>query len=236
MRAVVLKAGGNVIYPRETNRIDVSFLKLLWRFMEQQLLRIYDRVVLVPGGIGGELFIKWGREEGCTEPELDDIGCTLINMSALILNRALRAHFTQDHLVCSTIPRTLESLTSALDNYRIVTAGCAIPHALTSDSLAASIAEHAKADLKLLKHSKPFGGEQSFYENDRADTISLSRLLEYHCSLRAIEVAGHHPSIDYLCLRIIRRAKLPTTVVLKEDIINWTVGKELSEINIHHDC
>jgi hypothetical protein len=60
--------------------------------------------------------------------------------------------------------------------------------------------------------------------------------LEYHGSLKDIEVAGHHPSIDYLCLRIIRRAKLRASVVLKQSIAEWSVGEEFSEINIYHDC
>jgi hypothetical protein len=48
MKSLVLKAGGNVIYPRESNRIDFDFLRALWRFMEQGLLMSYDRLVLVP--------------------------------------------------------------------------------------------------------------------------------------------------------------------------------------------
>jgi uridylate kinase len=235
MRMVVLKAGGNVIYPRESNHIDRDFLQSLGRFVELHLLQHYECVVLVPGGIGGELFIKWGRQEGCTEPELDEVGCALIDISALIISRALRSNLSDRGLVSPTVPKTLDSLSQALGKYKIIVAGCAIPHALTSDSLAASIAEHASADLKLVKGSKPFGGESSFYEDAACHTISLARLLAYHASLKEIEKAGHYPSLDYLCLRIIRRAKLPSTIVLKDSVVEWRPGVEVQEIAINHE-
>lgn len=235
MRTIVLKAGGNVLYPRESDRVDHSFLLSLCQFVRALLLHTYDRVVLVPGGIGGELFINWGRQEGCTEPELDEIGCALIDMSALIISRALRSNLDSPGLVSPTIPKTLASLSLALDSFRIIVAGCAIPHALTSDSLAASIAEHAGADLKLVKSSKPFGGECTFYEDSTCQTISLAKLLAYHASLTETEKAGHYPSIDYLCLRIIRRAKLSATIILKNSVTDWKPGSEVEEIVINHD-
>jgi uridylate kinase len=189
----------------------------------------------VPGGIGGDLFLEWGRQEGCTEPELDEIGCALIDISALIISRALRSNLRDRVLVSPTVPKTLDSLNQALEKYKIIVTGCAISHTLTSDSLAASIAEHVSADLKLLKGSKPFGGENSFYEDTANHMISLSKLLEYYASLKEIEKAGHYPSLDYLCLRIIRRAKLPSTIVLKDSVVKWRPGEEVEEIAINHD-
>jgi uridylate kinase len=236
MKSVVVKAGGNVLYPRATNRVDREFLGALYLFLQGFLLQWYDRVVLVPGGIGGELFIKWGREEGCTEAELDQIGCSLIGMSAAILNRALLANCEEGKIVCPSPPTDLGSLSRALAQYRLITVGCAIPQALTSDSLAASIAEHASADLKLLKAARPFGGEESFYLNTDQKAISLSKLIQFENSTERVARAGHHPSIDCFCLRIIRRAKLNVTIVLKEEIASWKSGEGISEIEIVHDC
>jgi uridylate kinase len=235
VRTVVLKAGGNVLNPRDSGLIDGDFLRTLLRFVEVHLLQSYERVVLVPGGIGCELFLQWGRLEGCTEPELDEIGCALINISASIINRAAISNLVDRSVISPTVPKTLDALSQALDKYRLTVAGCAIAHALTSDSLAASIAEHTSADLIFVKNSQPFNGELSFYQDETRSVLKLERMMTYHSSMNEMERAGHHPSLDHLSLRIIRRAHLFCRVLLKDAIVAWRPGKEISGITIHYD-
>lgn len=232
---LVIKAGGNVLYPRATGQIDSQLLLHFYNFVDQCLLNQFSHVVIVPGGVGGELFIKWGRSQGCTEPELNEIGCRLIDMTAMIVSRGLRQALREKTMICPTVPRTLDSLSTALSQYRVIAAGCAISNAITSDSLAASIAEHAHAEFKLLKSSPPFDGEKSFYTGPDCKAISLSKLQAFCNTHDRTELAGNHPSIDYLCLRIIRRAKLRTTIVLKDQICSWQPGANISEIEVCDD-
>jgi len=233
---MVLKAGGNVLYPRSTNYIDDDFIAALITYMARHLLHRYERLILVPGGVGGELFINWGRRAGCTEPQLDEIGCSLINMSAAILKRTIRKALDDAVTVCPIVPLTLDQLDQVVDQFQIIVAGCAIPHALTSDSLAASMAEHLGADLRIIKSAKPFIEGEGVYLGSEQRILSLSGLLAFHTSLKSTEVAGHHPSIDYLCLRILRRANLNAAIILKSDVVGWKIDAPVLELEILNDC
>lgn len=236
MAALVLKIGGNVVQPRSTNLIDLLFIEKLFDYVDAILVKRYKHIIILPGGIGGELFINWGRQAGCSEVELSAIGCSLINMSAAILNRISRLKLGHRLKVCPYVPLTLTELALSVDQFEVVICGCSIPGAITSDSLGALIAEHTNSDFAMVKNGPPFDGEVSFYTDQTSRTISLSKLISFYSSLAYTELAGRFPSIDYQCLRVIRRSRIPTTIILKKTILDWRDGVLPQPITIQHDC
>ena len=84
-----MRVGGNAVLPRETNRFDRRFLMGV-AGIARTLSSEGRKLVVVPGGIGGQVFIDWARDAGCSEALQNRVGCKLIDLAAEILADALQ--------------------------------------------------------------------------------------------------------------------------------------------------
>jgi uridylate kinase len=231
---VVMKVGGNVINPRPANIIDDDFISDFGSYLHEALTAFHRKLVIVPGGVGSALFIKWGRLLRCSEAQLNQIGCDLINLSASILASGLSAT-VKEHEICPIAATTLDSLALCRKHFQVTVCGACVTSAISSDSLAALIAEHTKSRLLLVKNGRPFNSEESFYSDPSLRTISLAKMMNFYHLIGTPEAAGHFASIDYLCMKIIQRSKIPTGVILKQSLMKRDAGQAVDVIEILHD-
>jgi uridylate kinase len=235
MNRIVIKVGGNVLMPRSTDKFDTDFILSLAAFSKALLLNDPQlQIIIVPGGAGGQFFLALGKEAGCSEAELNVFGCALIAMAAKVIARYMESTLGSGLPVCRIVPENLNELESSLKGNRLVVCACCVVGSVTSDSLAALIAEHTNARLKLVKRGVPFRDDESVDVRDRYQPLSLRHLLDLQAKNPQVERSGRYPSIDYLCLRVIQRAHLSASVVLKEDVVR-AESEPLSEICIVHD-
>lgn len=229
---IVIKAGGNTIWPRGSVHVDLLFVSALCIFLKKLAVEGHNKIVLIPGGVGGQFFIEWARTSGCSEADLNDIGCSLINTAALVMNRTLLGHASTSFKVCPNLPRTFSDVVMYSESYDLVVSGVSLSGAVTSDSLAALMAESINANLIVVKSTFPYADHSNLFHNKTADTISLPHLIDYIHREHAHGKAGHHASFDPLALLIMTRSALQVRLVLKEDIMNSRPGEIVRMIPI----
>ena len=229
---MVIKAGGNAIWPRAAAGIDQQFLTCLLALVQHLIKREGETVVLVPGGVGGQFFISWAREAGCSDAEMNDVGCTLINTAAIILSRYFTKRSQDSFRTCPVVAETLADLHIYSQSYEFVVAGVAVPGAVTSDSLAALIAEHFGAKLIILKSRYPYETEHLEFARDGNRYISNRAIAAHIARINAPFTAGHHASLDYVCLRVLERAGLEAQILSSADLAAWCDGGPLNKLTI----
>ena len=228
---IVVKAGGNAIWPRGAEAVDEQFMAALVAFV-RQLISDGDRVVLVPGGVGGQYFIPWAREVGCSEAEMNHIGCTLINTAALIVRRYFSAHHGSAFRTCPVVAQSLADVELHSESFDLVVSGASSPGAITSDSLAALIAEHLRARLVIIKSGYPYEAERMETTEGNHRVISNRRLSDYITRGGTPFRAGHHASLDYVSLRVVERANLETALLSAGDLLAWRSGAPMHMLHI----
>lgn len=228
---LTIKIGGNTIWPRGSSNIDVVFLDRLFRYLKEAICP-KEKVILVPGGVGGQVFINWGRESGCSEASLNEVGCHLINISAMILTSFAKTRLAHASKVCPSVAGSPREIDQHLQIFDFVVAGCSVEGAVTSDSLAALIAEHTNSRLMIVKRNTPFHPGTSFYTSEDKSIMSLDKIIEHSMSISMAGRAGHNISIDPICLMILKRSKTPTEILLKDSLLEWESGRILRSISI----
>lgn len=228
---IVVKAGGNAIWPRGAEAVDEQFISALVAFL-RKLVSDGDRVVLVPGGVGGQYLISWARRAGCSEAEMNQVGCTLINTAALIVCRYLRRHHDSDFRACPMVAHSLAEIELYSGSFDVITSGVSLTGAVTSDSLAALLAEHLRAKLLIIKSRYP-------YESEHMETVEggnrviSNRILSQYVTRDGIPFhAGHHASLDYVCLRVLARANLDAALLSAGDLLRWRSGDPLEMLHM----
>jgi uridylate kinase len=228
---IVVKAGGNAIWPRTAAGIDRRFLESLLTFV-RYLINQGETVVLVPGGVGGQHFINWARDAGCSDAEMNEVGCTLINAAALILSRYFMKRVGDAFRTCPIVAANYADLQIYSNSHNLVVAGVALPGAVTSDSLAALAAEHLGAKLIIIKSSYPYEAQRLEFAREGKRYISTKAITAHITSNNTPFSAGYHASLDYVCLRVLERARLQAQILSSPDLSAWCAGGPLNMLTI----
>lgn len=223
---LVLKLGGNALMPRGMAIPDQDVLAHLSEYVGS---RIEDRQrsVIVPGGVGGHLFIEWARRNECSDSLMNDVGCRLIDLSALILSEIL--HETTGKKSCPQPARTLQELRTFTEQYPAVVSGATAQGAITSDSQAVLIAQALGWEPLLIKRELPFldlAGSQP-QAIDVVD-LDIKRVRDEVFANAASSRPGWHPSIDPLALSIAERHQLPIWILATSGL-NQTASATASD-------
>jgi len=229
---IVIKAGGNAIWPRASNGIDLEFMECLFAFVRHTIHERNEKVVLLPGGVGGQHFIAWARESGCSEAEMNHVGCDLINLAATIISRYFLARSQSLFTTCPVVALAIDDLDMYANSYDLILSGVSMTGGVSSDSLAALAAEHLKAKLIFIKNRYPYEAEHEQFAHEHDNAISLRKISEYIGSKDRSFRAGCHASIDQVCLRVLERAQLDVTLISKKDLAHWHSGNALNMIQI----
>jgi len=202
---IVLRIGGSVVASPLNPSLISNYVDLLKDLRKKG----HEVAVVVGGGTLAREFIKAAKDIGLDEKAQDEVAISISRLYAQLIIRAL------GKLSCENVPLTVEDALDYLRQGKIVVMGGLKP-GMTTDTVAALIAEKANADL-LVKATD----QEGVYDKDPkkyADAIKLEHLKFKDLSRVLAEnkhKAGIHQIIDPEAIKILRCKKV------KMVVLNW---------------
>lgn len=208
MDIVVISIGGSVLIPDDN---DFEYLSGL----AQLLIGLSSRIklyVVVGGGRISRYYIKLGREFGTDERVLDEMGVDVTRLNARLLISALSGK-------SNDFPATSVAEAVVLGNDRpiMVMGGTTPGH--TTDGVAASLAEFAKADrvVNATAVDGVYTKDPNKYDDaEKIAKMSFEELLE--CCKTSEWKAGPSNVFDAMGAEIIAKNRIPLLVVKGRDL------------------
>jgi len=200
---IVLRIGGSVVASPLNPSLISNYVDLLKDLRKKG----HEVAVVVGGGTLAREFIKAAKDIGLDEKAQDEVAISISRLYAQLILRAL------GKLSCENVPLTVEDALEYLDQGKIVVMGGLKP-GMTTDTVAALIAEKANADL-LVKATD----QEGVYDKDPkkyANAVKLEHLKFKDLSRVLAEnkhKAGIHQIIDPEAIKILRRKKVKMVVL-----------------------
>jgi len=200
---VVLRIGGSVVASPINTELISKYADLLKTLKKQG----HEVAVVVGGGTLAREFISIARNLGLDEQAQDEIAISISRVFAQLFIKKLGA------LSCRVVPLTLDYAEDCLGTGKILVMGGLKP-GMTTDSVAAMIAERMNADL-LVKGTDQDG----VYNRDpkkHRDAVKLDRLSFDDLAgvfSESKHKAGIHQIIDPEAVKILKRQQMKLIVV-----------------------
>ena len=200
---VVLRIGGSVVASPVNTELISKYAELLKALKAQG----HEVVVVVGGGALAREFISIAKNLGLDEQAQDEIAISVSRVFAQLFLKKL------GNLSCSAVPLTVDAAADCLSKGKIAVVGGLKP-GMTTDSVAALIAERISADL-LVKGTDQDG----VYNKDpkkhrdavKLDHLSFDDLAGVFSESK--HKAGIHQIIDPEAVRILKRQHVRLVVV-----------------------
>jgi uridylate kinase len=200
---IVLRIGGSVIASPINQTLISEYADLLKTLKKKG----HDVAVVVGGGTLAREFIQVAKNLGLTERAQDEIAISVSRIFAQLFIQKL------GKLSCGIVPLTVEDAVKCVRNGKIAVMGGLKP-GMTTDTVAALIAEKLKADL-LIKATD----QEGVYDKDpkkHADAVLLKHLRfedlpKFFAENR--HKAGIHQIIDPEAIKILKRMRVKFAVV-----------------------
>ncbi|HEX9861753.1 MAG TPA: UMP kinase [Candidatus Bathyarchaeia archaeon] len=220
---VVLRIGGSVVASPINTELISKYAELLETLKKQG----HEVVVVVGGGTLAREFISIAKNLELDEQAQDEIAISVSRVFAQLFLKKL------GKLSCSTVPSTVEEAADCLGKGKIVVMGGLKP-GMTTDSVAALIAERISADL-LVKGTDQDG----VYNKDpkkhrdavKLDHLSFGDLADVFSESK--HKAGIHQIIDPEAVKILKRKRMRLVVVngfKPENILAAVKGEKIGTI------
>ncbi len=208
MDIVVISIGGSVLIPDDNDFEYLSGLAQLLIGLSSKI-KLY---VVVGGGRISRYYIKLGREFGTDERVLDEMGVDVTRLNARLLISALSGK-------SNDFPATSVAEAVVLGNDRpiMVMGGTTPGH--TTDGVAASLAEFAKADrvVNATAVDGVYTKDPNKYDDaEKIAKMSFEELLE--CCKTSEWKAGPSNVFDAMGAEIIAKNRIPLLVVKGRDL------------------
>jgi uridylate kinase len=220
---VVLRIGGSVVASPINTELISKYAELLETLKKQG----HEIAVVVGGGTLAREFISIAKNLELDEQAQDEIAISVSRVFAQLLLKKL------GKLSCSTVPSTVEEAADCLGKGKIVVMGGLKP-GMTTDSVAALIAERISADL-LVKGTDQDGVYNKDPEKHR-DTVKLDHLSFGDLAgvfSESKHKAGIHQIIDPEAVTILKRQHVRLVVVngfKPENILAAVKGEKIGTI------
>lgn len=227
----MLRVGGNVLTPRGTvtaNRSAIDAVSDLVAAAVQDGVS----VTVLPGGVGGHLFLEWARSVGCPDAVMNDIGCSLIDIGAAILADYFARRLPSHGVSCPPrAARTYPDLVTLHNDYPVVVSGACVAGTTTSDSLALILGEARGVPVLSVKRSLPFSDMlEPVAGPDCTARVRLQDISGQILSGDLVEKAGFHPSLDAWSLRLLRRPGVSLSITTLAALKEFSVTGDLSPV------
>ena len=200
---IVLRIGGSVVASPVNTDLIVKYSELL----KTLKLKGHEIAVVVGGGKLAREFIAVAKEIGLCEKAQDEIAISVSRLYAQLIAKKL------DKVGCAGVPTSLDETAECLHKGKIVVMGGLKP-GLTTDAVAALVAERVKADL-LVKGTD----QEGVYDKDprkHADAIKLDHMLLDDLS-KVLEESKHkagiHQIVDPIAIDVLKRYRVKLVVV-----------------------
>jgi len=213
---IVLRIGGSVV----ASPINPTLIRKYGAMLTGLRRKGHEFVVVVGGGKLAREFIEAAKDIGLDEQSQDEIAISVSRVFAQLVLKKLGP------LGCRTVPSTLQEASEYLSEGEVVVMGGLKP-GMTTDTVAALVAEEVKADL-IIKASDLDG----VYDKDpklHADAVKFDRLtfeeLPRIFSERKHK-AGIHQIIDPEAVKILVRSRTQVAVVNGFEVRNVQLAVE----------
>jgi len=220
---IVLRIGGSVV----ASPINPDLISRYADLLRHLRLARHQVVVVVGGGKLAREFIGIAKSLGLDEKAQDEIAISISRIFAqLFLKRVGEA-------ACETVPLTVEDAVDCLDKGKVAVMGGLKP-GMTTDKVAALIAEKVKADL-LIKATD----QEGVYDKDPRkykNALKLDHLTFEDLSDVCAEDkhrAGIHQIIDPEAIKTLRQGKVRVVVVngfKPENVLAAVEGKSVGTL------
>ncbi len=220
---IVLRIGGSVIASPIDHHLIAKYVEVLGELRAKG----HDIAVVVGGGALARKFIYIAENLGLDEEAQDEIAISVSRVFAQLLVKKLAKE------ACETVPLTVKDAVRYLDKGEVVVMGGLKP-GMTTDTVAALVAEKSKADL-LVKGTDQDG----VYDKDprkhrdavKFDRLSVDDLLSFLSESK--HRAGIHQIIDPEAVKILRRCRVKIVVVNgfnPENVVMAVEGKHVGTL------
>ena len=220
---IVLRIGGSVVASPINTELISKYVALLRTLKKQG----HEIAVVVGGGSLARELITVAKNLGLDEQAQDEIAISVSRIFAQLFLRKL------DETGCKAVPLTVNEAAHCLDDGKISVMGGLRP-GMTTDTVAALIAEHIKADL-LVKGTDQDG----IYDKDPKkcreavmfDKLSFDDLAGVFSESK--HKAGIHQIIDPEAVKILKRKRVRLVVVngfTPENILAAVQGKSVGTV------
>lgn len=208
MDTVVLSIGGSILIPGES---DSAYIKKL-SSMLMDASKTHKIYIVTGGGRVAREYIKIGRDLGCDESYLDDIGIGVTRLNARLLISGLKGH------AAPLPPRSFDDALNMGKSYPIIVMGGTHP-GHTTDAVSAMLAERVRAD-RLINATSVDGVYTADPKKDKnAKKIPKMTFAELMAiTIKNDTVAGQNAVFDTLATRLISRSRIKTLVVNGRDL------------------
>jgi uridylate kinase len=200
---IVLRIGGSVVASPINPVLIREYADLLRELKAQQ----HELAVVVGGGNLARQLIAIAKDVGLSEPAQDEIAISISRVFAQLFMKKLGT------LGCERVPLTVEEVAECLANGKVAIMGGLKP-GMTTDTVAAMVAEKVKADL-LLKATD----QEGVYDKDpknhpdavKIDHLSFEDLARVFSQSK--HTAGIHQIIDPEAVKILKRHHVKVVVI-----------------------
>ena len=200
---VVIRIGGSVVGSPPDAKLIMQYADIL----KDLKLHGHEIVVVVGGGAFARDFIKLAQEMELNEWDQDEVAISVSRVFAQLLDKRL------GDAGCGSVATSIGDVTRCLKQRKIAVMGGLKP-GMTTDAVAAMIAERTKADL-LIKATD----QEGIYDKDpkkhtdakKFDKLDFVDLLKLFESDR--HRAGIHQILDPEAVKILQKSKTKTVVV-----------------------
>ena len=200
---VVLRIGGSVVASPVNTELMSKYTDVVRKLKE----RNHEVAVVVGGGSLAREFISIAKNLGLNMQAQDEVAISVSRLFAQLFLKRL------GNLACEKVALTLDDAARCLSGGKIVVMGGLKP-GITTDAVAALVAEHVKADL-LVKGTDQDG----VYDKDprkHADAVKLDQL-SFDDLPKIFEEsehkAGMHQIIDPEAVKVLKRERVKLIVV-----------------------
>jgi uridylate kinase len=220
---IVLRIGGSVV----ASPINPDLIGKYAHLLKDLRLASHEIVVVVGGGNLAREFIRIARELGLDEKAQDEIAISISRIFAQLFLRKI------GEMACGAVPLTVEDAAECLGKRKVVVMGGLKP-GMTTDTVAALMAERVKADL-LIKATD----QEGVYDKDprkHKDALKLDHLtfedLPNVCA-EDKHRAGIHQIIDPEAIKTLRQSRVKVVVVngfKPENVLLAVEGKHVGTL------
>jgi len=218
-----MRIGGSVF----ASPIKPDLVRKYATLLERLAKHGHTIAVVVGGGVLAREFIAVAKSLGLSEEEQDEVAISVSRLYAQLFLNVL------GEMGCDTVPYTVDDALSCLHDGKVVVMGGLRP-GMTTDTVAAMIAERVKADM-LVKASD----QEGIYDKDprkHPDAVKLDHLrfddLPQVCA-EDKHMAGIHQIIDPEAVKVLKRSQTKVVVVngfKPENVLSAAEGKKVGTL------